>query len=310
MQVFCKVIECRGFAAAARALDLSPSVVTRLVADLESHLGVRLLNRTTRKLVLTEAGEAYQRQVVRILADLGEAETLVRSNSGGLHGAIKVLAPPAFAASQLAPRLGLFRARCPHLSVELVAPGLIDSIDERFDVSLITRQDGAPDGQFVARQLLRSRVILCASPAYLKRHGRPKKPADLALHELIGPAGARDMTLYPDDPEDPAHEQAAASLQTSPGPLQTSHLDTALSAARSGLGIAGLPSYVAHDELATGRLQRVLTGWHLFVVNLYVAYPSRKHVPARTRAFIDFLFEQFDAQAPDPWLPAQPGHAF
>lgn len=309
MQVFCKVIECRGFAAAARALDLSPSVVTRLVADLEAHLGVRLLNRTTRKLVLTEAGETYQRQVLRILDDLGEAETLVRANSGGLHGQIKVLAPPAFAASQLAPRLPLFRARCPHLSVELVAPGLIDSIDERFDVSLITRREGAPDGQFVARHLLRSRVILCASPEYLRRQGRPKSPLDLTQHELIGPPGARDMSLHADDPEDPRHSEQVVNIQAAQGPLQTSHLDTALAAARSGLGIAALPSYAAQAEMAAGRLQRVLTGWHLFVVNLYVAYPSRKHVPARTRAFIDFLFEQFDSDAPDPWLPAQPGHA-
>jgi DNA-binding transcriptional LysR family regulator len=306
MQVFCKVIECHGFASAARALDLSPSVVTRLVADLESHLGVRLLNRTTRKLVLTEAGEGYLQQVQRVLADLGEAETMVRSSNAGLSGQLRVLAPPAFAASQLAPRLGAFRARYPNLAIELVAPGVIDTIDERFDVSLITRGEGAPDGQFVARRLVRSRVILCASPAYVKRRGRPRRPADLAQHELIGSATLREMSLHADEPGDPEVNTLASAFRMSQGPLQTTHMETALSAARSGLGIGSLPSYAAHADIAEGRLLRVLTGWHLFVVSLYVAYPTRKLMPARTRAFVDFLFEQFDDRDPDPWLPAHP----
>ena len=299
LQAFCKVIDLQGFAAAARDMGLSPSVVTRLINDLEAHVGARLINRTTRKLVLTEAGESYLEQVRRALADLEEAEASVRSSSQTLSGHLKVLAPSAFATHQLAPLLIGFRRRYPKLTVGLSAPGPVESLDESFDVSLITSR-GAVEGEFVARRLARSHMILCASPSYLARHGRPAEPQDLHEHEVIATPLAQDMTLHPDRGSPAGSAPYQLSLQNPP--LSTTHMDIALSATTSGLCISAMPSYAAAQSIAERRLERVLPGWHLFEISVFAAIPSRKYVPAKTRAFLDFLFEVFPDDDSDPWL--------
>jgi DNA-binding transcriptional LysR family regulator len=299
LQAFCRVVDRQGFAAAAREMGLSPSVVTRLINDLEAHVGARLINRSTRKLVLTEAGESYLEQVRRALADLEEAEASVRSSSQTLAGHLKVLAPSAFATHQLAPLLIGFRRRYPKLTVGLSAPGPVESLDESFDVSLITSR-GPVEGEFVARRLARSHMILCAAPAYLARHGRPAAPADLHEHEVMVTPLAQDMTLHPDRGA-PAGTQA---VQFAPlnAPLSTTHMDIALSATLAGLGISAMPSYAAAQAIAERRLERVLPGWHLFEISVFAAMPSRKYVPAKTRAFLDFLHEVFPDDDADPWL--------
>jgi DNA-binding transcriptional LysR family regulator len=304
LQAFCKVIDLQGFAAAARELGLSPSVVTRLINDLEAHVGARLINRTTRKLVLTEAGETYLEQVRRVLADLEEAEASVRSSSHSLSGHLKVLAPPAFAAHQLAPLLIGFRRRYPKLTVGLSAPGPVESLDESFDVSLITAR-GSVEGEFVARRLARSHMILCASPAYLARFGRPAAPQDLQEHEVMATPLAETMTLHPDRGS-PAGTQPYPLTMLNP-PLSTTHMDIALSATTAGLCISAMPSYAVAQAIAERRLERVLPGWHLFEISVFAAMPSRKYVPAKTRAFLDFLFEVFPDDDSDPWLAGRAG---
>lgn len=305
LQVFCRVIDRQGFAAAARDLGLSPSIVTRLINDLEAHVGARLINRTTRRLVLTEAGESYLEQVRRILGDLADADASVRSTSQALAGHLKVLAAPAFAAHQLAPLLIGFRRRYPKLTVSLSSPGLVESLDENFDISLITSRGALVEGEFVARRLARSHMILCASPGYLARHGRPSGPENLSEHEvMIGPL-ADDMLLQPDRGSPPGRQP----FQFRPlnPPLSTGHMDVALSATLSGLGIASMPSYAAAQAIAERRLERVLPGWHLFEIAVYAAMPSRKYVPAKTRAFLDYLFEVFPDDDSDPWLSGRAG---
>lgn len=304
MQVFCRVIDCQGFAAAARDLNLSPSVVTRLVADLEAHLGARLLNRTTRRLVLTDAGELYLGQVRRILADIQEAEASVRTAATSLRGHLKVLASPAFAAHQLARHLVGFRQRHPGLTIALAAPGMVETLDESFDLSLITTGEAPLDGPFVARRLACSRVILCATPAYMAQHGRPSRPQDLGRHELMVPDEVREITLRPDPLAQGAAATESFTLSSQQAPLSTTHMDMAYAAALAGLGVAVLPSYVVANALADGRLERVLPGWYFFKVMIYAAMPTRKHVPAKTRAFLDYLLEVFDGSERDPWLDA------
>ena len=304
MRVFCRVIDAGSFAAAAREMNLSPAVVTRLVADLEEHLGARLINRTTRRLALTDIGEAYLERARQILTEVEEAEALASTASTEPRGHLRVLAPPAFATHQLAKLLPKFHAQYPKITIELSAPGPVETVDENFDVSIISLGRRPLDGDFVARRLAKSEVIACASPEYLDRNGRPEHPSDLVLHEAMVPTFLREITFvqgaWGDD--EPAGE--SVTLTPHRPVLGTVHTDTLYAAALHGLGIAGLPSFVAEDALLEHALERVLPHWHLFTVTLYAAMPTRKHVPARTRAFVDFLVQAFGGDDRDPWLSA------
>jgi DNA-binding transcriptional LysR family regulator len=310
LRVFVRVIDEGSFAGAARRLDLAPAVVTRVVAELEQHLGARLLNRTTRRLALTEIGEAYLESARQILIAVDEADALAGSASGEVRGVVRVLAPPAFAAHQLARHLPRFRDKYPRVGVELTLPGPVETIDEDFDVSILSVGQPALSGEFVARRLACSEFIACAAPAYLKRRGRPRHPSDLAQHDAVLPATSavrRELTLYRTPGTGAADGRSAGDAVTIPLPsvaLSTSHIDTILAAAITGLGVAGLPSFVAADALRNGTLERVLPQWRGVTLTLYAAMPSRKHVPARTRVFIDFLVATFGGTKKDPWLRA------
>ena len=301
MRVFAKVIEAGGFAAAARSLNLSPAVVTRLVADLEEHLGARLINRTTRRLALTDIGEAYLERVKQIVAEVEEAEALASASTTEPRGHVRVLAPPAFAVHQIAKHLPRFRAQFPKVSLELVVPGPVETVDEGFDVTILSVVRKPLEGDFVARRLAISEVVLCASPEYLDARGRPKHPDDLRGLDAMLPGFTREVTFR----RGPiGSEGEAVTLTTLQPALSTVHIDTMYASALAGLGVAGLPSFVVEDALMEHALERVLPQWHLFAATLYVGMPTRKYVPARTRAFIDFLVETFGGDGRDPWLQA------
>jgi DNA-binding transcriptional LysR family regulator len=302
MRVFARVIDGGSFAAAARELNLSPAVVTRLVADLEEHLGARLINRTTRRLSLTDTGELYLERVRHILTEVEEAETLASAATAEPRGHLRVLCPPAFAVHQIAKHLPKFRALHPRVTVELSVPGPVETVDENFDVSILTEGRRPLDGVFVARRLARSEVILCAAPEYLDARGRPQHPKELAQHESMVPPFLRELTFHHGAWGD--DEPAGESVTFVPGraALSTIHTDTMYAAALAGLGITGLPSFVAEDALMEHALERVLPEWHLFTTTLYAGMPTRKHVPARTRVFIDFLVKTFGGEDRDPWL--------
>ena len=164
MRVFSRVVDEGSFARAARELNLSPAVVTRLVADLEEHLGSRLINRTTRRLSLTDTGELYLERVRHILPEVEEAEALATASTAEPRGHLRVLCPPAFAVHQIAKHLPKFRALYPRVTLELSVPGPVETVDENFDVSILTEGRRPLDGNYVARRLARSEVILCAAP--------------------------------------------------------------------------------------------------------------------------------------------------
>jgi DNA-binding transcriptional LysR family regulator len=302
MRVFCRVIDSGSFAAAAREMNLSPAVVTRLVADLEEHLGARLINRTTRRLSLTDIGEAYLERTRQILTEVEEAEALASTASSEPRGHLRVLAPPAFAVHQIAKHLPKFHAQYPLVTIELSAPGPVETVDETFDVSIISVGRRPLDGDFIARRLARSEVIACASPEYLERNGRPEHPSDLALHEAMLPTFLREITFLRGAFGDDEPRGESVTLVPHRPVLGTIHTDTLYAAALHGLGIAGLPSFVVEDALLEHALERVLPQWHLLTVTLYAAMPTRKHVPARTRAFLDFLVQTFGGEDHDPWL--------
>ncbi len=307
LRVFVRVVAEGSLAAAARSLDLTPAVVTRALAELERHLGARLLQRTTRRLALTEVGEAYLERARRVLAELDDADALAGASTKQPRGTLRVLCPPAFAVHQLARHLPRFRAMHPQLALEIAAPGAVAAADGHFDVSVVSVGRAMLVGDFVARRLARSNFLLCAAPDYLKRRGNPAHPDELLQHDAVLPAVAavrHDLTLYRGDARN--ERDRIASAVTMPLPmaaLSTAHLDVMLAAAISGIGIAGLPTFVLQDALRDGRLKRVLPSWCGAPLTLHAAMPSRRHLPVRTRAFVDFLVEVFGGRDDDPWLP-------
>jgi DNA-binding transcriptional LysR family regulator len=215
---------------------------------------------------------------------------------------LRVLSPPALAVHQLAKHLPKFRAEYPKVSLELSVPGPVETVDENFDVTLIQVTRPLVEGEFVARLLAHSEVIICASPEYLDRRGRPLHPSDMPQHEVMLPPSVREITLQRGrlDVDEPGGETVSYTPMRSA--LSTGHIDTTYAAALAGLGVAGLPSFVIEDALLEHALERVLPEWHVLTSSIYAAMPTRKHVPARTRAFIDFLIKVFGGKAEDPWL--------
>lgn len=306
IRTFHKIVDRGGFAGAARALDQSPAVVTRLVIELEKHLGTRLLNRTTRRVALTQAGEAYADRTRQLLQDLEEADAAAQSTTTSPHGHLRVVVPPAFANHQLAKDLPRFHAMCPDVSLELLASGPVPTIDESCNVSIIVAQGLELAGDFVARPLARSELVLCASADYLARRGRPQHPLDIErLDALIPPIAQvrRGVTFR----RGPGEGTPGESITVRPqAPIVSSmQLDAVYAAAIAGMGIAGLPSFMAERALREKRLERVLEQWHVSTLSVYVGLPSRQHLPARTRAFRDFLVQTYGRQPDaDPWLGA------
>lgn len=301
MRVFARVAEEGSFAAAARALDLAPAVVTRVVADLEEHLGARLMNRTTRRLSLTDVGDGYLQRVRQILADVDEAEVLVGNATSEPRGHVRLLLPPAFAVHQLVKRLPAFQARYPQVTVELHSPGAVEAMDDSYDLTIFTTREPLPGGDFIAKRLAKTEVVLCASPDYLDRRGRPQHPRDLVEHSALLPPiselqGGITFVAGTGRPADNVTVVPSRPVVTS------SHIDTNYAGALHGLGIAGLPSFVLEDALLEHALERVLPTWRLFDIDLWVALPTRKHLPARTRAMLDFLVQEFGGEDRDPWL--------
>lgn len=315
MRVFQHVVDEGGFAAAARALDLAPAVVTRTVAELERSLGARLLNRTTRRVALTDVGADYLARVRRILADVEEADAMAGANAHEVRGVVRLRVPPAVSVHQLAKHLPRLLARHPQLQLEVDAFGPVEAASDVHDISIVWTRRGL-DGEFIARRLARTETIVCAAPDYLARHGRPQRPEDLAAHTaLVAPIPelARGLVFHrgppsegDDDGDDGRAGPAAERVLVASGRavLVSSHVDTLYAAALAGLGVAGLPSYVVEDALHEGALERVLPEWHLFSATLWATLPSRQHLPARTRAVLDFLLEIFGGEDRDPWLAA------
>lgn len=297
MRIFAEVAERGGFAAAARALNLAPSVVTRAVAELENLLGARLLTRTTRRVAMTTIGQHYLERVQGILQNVDDAAAVVSQGQRDPRGLVRLIAPPLFAARQLIPRLARLQARHPGIAVDLTAGGPMDGVHERHDISLIVRADGL-DGDFVAHRLAHSQVLLCAAPGYLRQRGRPQHPSELASHALLLTAPARMPHSFA-----LTHPTGATSEITPGHVLLTSpNAELCHAGALAGMGIAALPSFAVQAELEQGRLERLLGDWRLFDVAVHACLPSRRQVPAAVRATLDFLRADFSGRDGDPWL--------
>lgn len=294
MRVFQKVIDEGGFAAAARALDMSPAVVTRLVADLEEHLSTRLLHRTTRKLSLSPAGENYLVRVRAILQDIDEADRVVNGENQQLAGVLRLLAPPVLATYVLAPLIAGFRQLHPRITLNIEVASFKEPPIEEYDITLLPTDDQF-NGDVIARKVSSAESILVASPAYLKRRGTPFKPEHLTQHDVLR------LKYHGQQPRvwrllDSDHGDAPFEVEVEPV-LWVNHSDTVLRAALDGGGITSVALDLAAPYLMRGELLRVLRPWIAGRLQLYAALPSRQFMPERTRVFLEYLIEQTRIQS-------------
>jgi len=288
MRVFQQVVDEGGFAAAARKLDLTPAAVTRLVSDLEKHLGVRLLQRTTRRLSLTPAGEAYLARLRAILGDIEEADALAQSQSREMSGTVRVLAQPVVATHIIAPAIPEFQRQFPEIVLELHVQDTMDPNVEDYDLTVVNSFVPLQSSAIV-RTIVESEAVFCAAPSYLERFGEPASPQDLHAHRCLRLRVAgirlRAMTLI-----DPTQEDRRLEIEV-PAVVHANHTDTLLRATVDGAGISSQPLDLIAPLLKTGALKRVLAPWITNRLSLVVALPSRTYMPARTRAFVDHLVE-------------------
>lgn len=297
MQVFSKVVETENFTEAARRLKLSPPMVTRHIQALERRLGTRLINRTTHQFSLTEAGAQYYERCVRLLAEFDDAEESVRSLSQLPQGRLRLTAPVDFGRVELWPVVRDFMRRHPQIQVELYLTNrVVDLFEEETDLAL--RVAGGPlDGSLVARKLATSRQVVCAAPSYLRRHGVPLSPDDLLAHRCL---------LYGAGGRHPGWEftrNGRSRRVAVRGCLQSNQVRLLCDAVVEGAGIAIQPTFSVWKELAAGRLRSLLDDWSAGALGIYVVFPSRAFLPAKTRLFIDHLAEVFSGGPDrDPWL--------
>ena len=301
MRAFAKVVESSSFAGAAARLGISASMVTLHVKELEERLGVRLLNRTTRKVSLTETGRAYYERCTRLLADLEETEQAVSDMHAAPRGELRVNATPAFGILQLTPAIADFTNRFPAISVELMlSERMVDLIEEGFDLAV--RVGELPDSSLIARQLAPCRMVVCGAPSYFEKHGKPRTPADLTAHNCLTVAGT-GLSYYRDWQLTAADGTAVNVLPT--GNLRTNSGAVLIVSALAGHGLACLPTYLVGDALQSGRLVTVLDDYMAPPYTLRALYPHNRYLSAKVRAFVDFLGARFGQEPPwDSWCRA------
>ena len=293
MKIFERVVEEGGFAAAARAMDRSPPVVTRMVAELEQHLGTRLLQRTTRKLALTDAGDAYLQRVRAILHEIDDAEAAAAASTRDLRGTIRIVAAPVLATNFLAPMVAVWHAYYPKLMLDISMDAYASSRVDEFDVTIMVAGEDF-DANIVARPLVQGEAIVVASPDYLERRGIPREPQDLIHHDYL-----RDSSAPVRLQSGPGRKLRLQSLRAdvpdeevdAPAVLQSVSTELLMRAAVDGAGVAVTSRLLAEEHLARGELVHILPGWIFSRYTIYAALPSGRMLPARTRVFLDFLTE-------------------
>lgn len=293
MRVFQRVVDEGGFAAAARALNMSPAGVTRMVSDLEDHLGVRLLQRTTRRLALTQAGEAYLTKIRHILHDIEEAHAAAQADSQEISGVLRILAPPVLATHILAPVVAVFKLKHPKVLLDVFVDSPVEPPIEDFDLTLMGA-DANFDANIVARPIISTYGVICAAPSYLQRHGIPQAPSELVNHhclriKLPGNRSRSWQLINPNTGLNGADLTTDVAIEPA---FLVNHSDTLLRATLDGAGISGLPLDLVAPYLKNGQLTHILSPWITGRFTLYAALPSRKFIPARTRAFLELLTEQ------------------
>ena len=290
MRALVAVVDTGSFVRAADALGLSKTAVSRLVAELEVRLGTRLLHRTTRKLSLTREGEVFHERCKQLLDGLAEAEAELTAHSGEVVGQLRINVPVTFGLLHLAPLWPAFMTMHPQLVLDVtLSDRLVDLVDEGYDLAV--RIARLQTSSLVSRQLTSTRLILCASPQYLRRHGMPEHPSDLVQHAVISyTLMAMGEQWEFEGPQGPVSIRVAPRMRTNSG-------DTCCAAAVQHQGIVLQPSFLVGAHLASGALVEVLPQYRSIELGVYAIYPTRKHLTPKVRALIDFLVEAFRMRA-------------
>ncbi|HEU4844576.1 MAG TPA: LysR family transcriptional regulator [Burkholderiaceae bacterium] len=292
LEVFVEVVRREGFARAAQALATSPANVTRYIGELEAHLHTRLLNRSSRKLSLTASGEALYERARSILDDVAEAEAIVSSAVLQPHGMLRINAPLSFGVLHLAPVWAHFSRQYPDVQLDVdLNDRVVDIVEEGYDMAIRISRSGPTS--HVARKLATSHNVLCAAPDYLRQHGMPQRPAELAQHRCIGYSNgpsADEWQLL-----DPAGKALTVKVRCA---MRTNNGDTARAAALGGMGIIWQPTFLVGADLRAGRLLPVMPDYRLPDIDVLAVYPSRRHLSAKVRVMIDFLVAHFHGTPP------------
>ena len=289
MEAYVRVVEAGSFVAAAERMGLSTSSLSRLIADLEQHLGTRLLHRTTRRLSLSESGQSYYERCVALLADLAEAEAIAGQSAVEPRGTVRLTCSHAMAEQRVAPSIARFVESHPEVKFELVVSDrVVDLVEEGFDLAI--RAGNVGSDRLVARRLGSMALCLCASPAYLARHGTPRTPKDLAGHNALTYAYASTPRIWQFTAADGRmHEvRVAGSLHSNSG-------DALKSAAIGGLGLVYEPDFLLGDAIRLGLLVRLLPDFAGATGDIWAVYPSRRHLSLKVRLFVDFIEKSFKA---------------
>lgn len=284
MEIFVKVVNEGSFSAAARAMNMSKSAVSKYVSELEDRLGARLLNRTTRRLSVTDVGRVYFERCQQILSDVSETETAISAETRRVSGQLRVAAPVTFSVKHLGQPLSEFLARFPDVEIELnLNDRRVDIVEEGFDVAVrIARQ--LTDSSLIAAKLTTSRSVTCASPIYLEKNGTPKTPYDLGDHNClrysnIGPVQEWNFIGQDKDP---------ISIRIS-GTIIANNGEVLREAAIDGQGIITGPSFITGDAIREGRLVPILQDYQYTDFGIFAVYPHNRHLSAKVRCFVDFL---------------------
>ncbi|PHQ14811.1 LysR family transcriptional regulator [Marinobacter profundi] len=282
MRAFVTVVSEGSFTRAADRLELSPQLVSKYVSQLEHHLGTRLLNRTTRKIHLTEAGARYHQRAQQVLNDIDDMENQLGDLQGEARGRLRISAPVSFAIRHMAPLLAEFQAAHPAVGIDLqLNDRKVDIVEEGFDIAL--RIGHLKSSSLIARRIAPVRLVMCAAPAYLARHGTPRQPEDLRDHRYL-----RYSYM---DPE--AGQPVFRWLQSEGGSrdsdLVSNNGDVLVEAAIAGAGIAIQPTFIAGEAIRDGKLRILLPDHEPEPLALYAVYAHRQLLASKVRSFIDFL---------------------
>jgi DNA-binding transcriptional LysR family regulator len=282
MQAFVLVVDAHSFAAAARRLAVSPTTVTQQVQFLEDRLGVQLLNRTTRKLSLTEVGRRYHQRCSRILADIEEAESCASTLQTAARGLLR-LNTSIWLARVVAPVIAEFSAAYPDVSFEIIMTDhMVDMVEEGFDLAL--RPGPLPDSSLISRRLGVAELTLCAAPDYLVRSGTPERPQDLASHNCLTYVQLDHHWRF-------TGREGEIEVDVS-GNLRSNSLEALRRAAVAGQGICLVPAASVIEDLESGRLVRLLSGYRPGEPTIHALYPSGRHLSVKVRVFLDFLVKR------------------
>lgn len=282
MRVFVRIADLGSFSRVAEEMELSSSYVSKLLQQLEDSLGAKLLQRTTRRLQLTDAGAAYLAQCRRILALTEEADALVADLGQRPKGQLRINLPLAFANARLGPLMSRFARQYPELELDLhLSDQQVDLLEGGFDCGLRLSTQFR-DSSYIAVSLASYRIVVCASPAYVERHGAPATPGELARHRCFVYAYANAGNRWPLQTEDQPYVSVDGAMRVNSTPFMKSFI-------LDGLGIGVLPEFVARPELDEGRLVEVLAEVARPELKLYAVYPERSLAPAKVRVWVDFM---------------------